>query len=361
VGRIIDFLKNLKDKFEGAPMPHYFHTRIEFDNLPENFKQEYNKVKRKKEFYFQIFISEIILSKKREWFNIITPAVSTGTSFRYGPEKKDVPNIVGPTSLNKYGMQTIPVGFIIANIPLVGPHPYRGDNIEFAINLCALEKGDYITKTLNLIEGVNSIFPIATMLSQYLKVADVVFDGIKDIIGPAKDRTGKYTSYNLPENSGYYLITNVDTQKQQVDKNNLVVENNELFYRDGSKQVHFYEKFAECDYVLYCIQIKEKRTDMDRFFFNEQTSTLIDQAIKIGNDWQEDVMPFIEELGKVILKSPDLTDKQSKEIWTKFVHDALDNFKLTKKFKQLPGEEKSKLSKWVETSAEETYSQHRGV
>jgi hypothetical protein len=358
MGRIIDFLKNLRDRFEDAPMPHYFHAKIEPSNLPEDFKKEINQVKRKKEFYFQIFISEIVLSKKREWLSKITPAISTGTSFRYGAEKRDVPNVVGQTSLNRYGMQTTPDGFIISNIPLVGPHPYRGDNIEFAIILTALEKSDYITKTLNVVEGVNNIFPIPTMLSQYLKVADVVFDGIKDIIGPAKDRTGMYESYDLKEDSGYYVITNLDTQSHQIDKNNLVVNNNELYYREGNKQVHFYEKFTESDYVLYCIEIKDKRTDMDRFFFNEQTSTLIDQAIKVGNDWETDVMPFIQELGKVILKSPDLTDKQSKELWEKFVYDALDNFKRIKKYGKLRSME-NELSKVTAANVDKVYTRFR--
>ena len=85
------------------------------------------------------------------------------------------------------------------------------------------------------------------MLSQYLKVADVVFDGIKDIIGPAKERTGRYSSYRLPDDAGFYFISNVNTQKENIDRNKLVVDNNELYYSEGDRKVHCYEKFTACD------------------------------------------------------------------------------------------------------------------
>ncbi len=81
----------------------------------------------------------------------------------------------------------------------------------------------------------------------------------------------------------------------------------------------------------------------------------------MGNNWKEDVMPFVEELGKVILKSPNLTDKQSKDLWEKFVYDALDNFKRIKKYGNLRDMEQDELSKVTAESADKVYSEFRAA
>lgn len=52
---------------------------------------------------------------------------------------------------------------------------------------------------------------------------------------------------------------------------------------------------------------------MDMYYFKEPNSSLLAKAIKVGSKWEEDVMPFVEELGKVIFIGPDLTKKQKKK------------------------------------------------
>ena len=71
-------------------------------------------------------------------------------------------------------------------------------------------------------------------------------------------------------------------------------------------------------------------------------------------------MPFVVELGKAILKSPDLTNKQSKELWEKFVDDAYENFKLTKKFRNLAPLEQERLSQDKKEGKMDTFSEFRG-
>jgi len=39
----MDFFKDLKDKFEIAPVPLNFHIKTQPHNLPENFKQQNNQ------------------------------------------------------------------------------------------------------------------------------------------------------------------------------------------------------------------------------------------------------------------------------------------------------------------------------
>lgn len=130
--------------------------------------------------YFQIRINELYLSKGREWFTTYAPLVFTVAEFTYDNKIEAVPFIVGPTLIEKYG-QKAPQGMLFSNTRIAGLHPYQGGRITLSIVLCRVRLKNYAKELLSLSESIASVLDISTAFSTYLKISNVLLEGIESL------------------------------------------------------------------------------------------------------------------------------------------------------------------------------------
>jgi hypothetical protein len=286
------------------------------------------------EHYFQVRVNEMYLVNQREWFKEYDPLVFVTTEFLYKDRYEVVPFVVGPSMMQNFGAK-VPAGMIFSNTTVAGPHPYRGGALKLAVVLGRFEQADYARELLSWVEKATKLFDFAGALSQYLKVANLVLDGVDGLLGGdgTKTLTGLRKEIDPAAGDtlagGYYALID----KPGIDANKLWVREHQLLCGDSMAAA---QPFRDADYLLYSITQAGERTDLPVLPFYPLYQRVIEEAMQATTSerWMTTKADLVS-LAQTLRFSPDLTRKQARDLREKFTNEmvqeheqAVDNAKL---------------------------------
>ncbi len=268
-----------------------------------------------REHYFQVRVNEMYLPYSRKWFSTYDPMVFTVSEFTYGNEKQAVPFVVGPMMMEQFGKK-IPEHMVFSDTRVAGLHPYQGGRLALSIVLYRVQQTNYAKKLLQVVESAASALDFATALGTYLKVANVVLDGVDALPGleAIDPLIGYRCEFDLDAGDkfepSYFALINIPEDKLDNDK--LWVRKNQLVY---GKSLATAEPFRAADFVLYSTAQTGKRSDLTTLPFYPAYDRMIKAAMKSNTEdsWRV-TKAFMTDLAETLRFSPDLTPKQSGEL-----------------------------------------------
>jgi hypothetical protein len=267
------------------------------------------------EHYFVVRVNEMFLDYSRQWFSVYDPMVLVVSEFTYDTEDTAVPFVVGPSLLAKHG-QEAPNGMVFSDTRVAGLHPYRGGRLTLAVVLSRVQRENYASKFLTVLEGAAGVLDFATALTTYVKVAGVVLDGVQSLfqMGNGTKPIVGYRKEFDPEagdvlGPGYFAL--IDADEMDVDLDKLWVRDHQLWAGDSSEAS---KPFRDADFVLYSIVRANARTDERTLPFYPLFQRMQKSASSDNEaDWQR-AKADMSSLWQTLVLSPDLTTSQAKQL-----------------------------------------------
>ena len=323
-------IKQLWNKILGL----YNYTPRRIKILPENTDRadELKEPFKENKHYFEIAINEMFLSEKNNkgWLNTYDPMVFITAEFQYDSKPISAPFVIGPSLTLKDKGQKLPKdgGMIYKNISVGGRNPYKGGPLAISLILNQFPYESPLKKLLNVVETATNAYSkdIFPMLGNYLKIANIVVDGmaaladskeVKPLIGIREN----YDDGNI--NPGYFALINADSD--QLDREHFFVVDNELLYGETKDTA---KPFRDNDYVLYSILKKDRRSDYETlpyFALWKELDTFVSQYPLASDNKSVDMGKLKQEgnrrlfsIGNVMRLSPDLTGEQYAELYVSY-------------------------------------------
>lgn len=274
---------------------------------------------KKDEVYFEIRICEQFLKNKREYWQEWNPLSIVLSDFIYNKDKQFFPFVVGPDLLKSIQELEGNDSVRYTNTRVVGPTPYRGDQLELFVGLFRVESTNWAKQALNLLETVAKSFDISK-LTGYIKIADPIIDGIEGFLGMGDKtqlRIGKRDEFGDPETPagsqlkpGYFVIIRDKNITKITDEyiKKFWVKKNQLYYGNDKSNL---EVYTGNDYMLYQIACHEGRNDYSTFEFHSQWEIVRDA---IWKDSEEKANDEYLHLINLIRRSPDLIPEHMKKL-----------------------------------------------
>jgi len=278
------------------------------------------------EHYFIIRVNEMYLAKSRQWFSSIDPMVFFISEFNYNGEDIAVPYLIGPALIEKFG-KGIPEGMIFSNTPVAGFHPYKGGGMTLSVILYENTRKNYAKELLGVIENVSNAIGFSSALSQYLKIGDVILNGVERLIGLGNTNplVGFQKNFNPKAgdklSSQFFVLINED--ENNIERENLWVVNNQLF--EGEDMDHL-KPFRKADFVLYSIMITPERDDINKISFYPQYKSMITSSMDSSTDlkWKATKAEMMN-LAKEMRFHPDLSRKQYQILRSEYEAEMMQN------------------------------------
>lgn len=210
--------------------------------------------------YFTVRVNTMSLQHQRHWLTTWDPMLVSVVEFRYGGQEVSVPFVAGPSMLKQRTDVQVPLATVFAGTQVIGVHPYVGDRVCVSMLLYRVKHDDYVRRVLGVVEKMAAAFDYSTMLSQYLKVAVAVVDGIEAVLGIEKTTPvlGHRIEYNPNAGDifrpGYFALLTGESPAQQ-----------SMWVRDHMLRIGNDAKTAEPvheDLVLYSVTGTPKRNDI---------------------------------------------------------------------------------------------------
>jgi hypothetical protein len=258
--------------------------------------------------YFNLMLNEIFLKDGRDWWSLFNPSVYVNVDFVYGAERLSVPSIVGPATFK--GKEQLPHGFLMSDINVVGPHPFRGDRIGITLVLYRVKTTDYAKSTLNFAESVSSAIGVPADMNMVAKCGSTVLSALETLVNmndcnPVIGHRIELSRAIGLEPSYHALISG------KVDLENLKVVGNKLLYKNGDR--------LQDDYVLYSIFSSRKREEIRTLDFYKSIAVL--DAASLSNDekgWERAKSAVIT-IYQEMIASPDLIGSQAEEVFGELI------------------------------------------
>jgi hypothetical protein len=139
---------------------------------------------RPNEHYFGLTINEIRLQYGQEFHKTYDPLIYLAIDFLYGNERITVPKLIGPSALGGLKADTDgkpPHGFVVQDIRVVGPHPYRGEQVGVTLVLYKVAHTNYAKRVLGFAEKLSNAIGFPADISTVLKIGEPVIDAIETL------------------------------------------------------------------------------------------------------------------------------------------------------------------------------------
>jgi hypothetical protein len=284
--------------------------------------------------YFQVQINEMFLANSREFFQKYDPVVFAATEFIYDREMQSVPKVIGPTLLNQY-QRALPDGVRYLNTPISGLHPYVGGDLVVVLILYRATRGNYLRNLLNIVDKVVAAIDPSTSLQHYMKIANVILDGIEMILGTnevhplvgVRDHINQI-GVGKRLTPGYYAL--IRTPEQTVNPQKLWVLDNRLCSGDSSSNA---QPYRDHDFVLFSIAQAKERNDFRTLSFFPHWERAQVQATQTAT-WNEAKASF-NTAWHELLTSPDLTQPQKESLRDFFITKLTDLRNQAKQMEQM--------------------------
>lgn len=272
------------------------------------------------EHYFQVEVNEMFLTYKREWFSSYDPVVLIISEFTYAKEHRSVPFVVGP-NLIKASVDSgkkLPNGMLFTNTRVAGVHPYRGDGLTISVVLYRLRVEDHLRKLMKVVETAAGALSFGTALGAYLKVGDVILDGIDSLfdLGAIDPIVGHRQQFKQGFEPRYFAL--IDMPENQAANYKFWVRSDQLVVGATLENA---EPFRAADYVLYSIGQLDERDDLDLlpvYPLWEKVEREAKVSDPDGNYWTNAKI-HMSTFAQAMAASPDLTSVQADKLEEEYI------------------------------------------
>lgn len=265
--------------------------------------------------YFQVRLNQVYLEYQREWFAKYDPMVLITTEFLYGGSLISVPFLVGPNLFENQKIQ-IPTGSLIYDTRVAGIHPYKGGRLNIKVILYKIQRENTVRKVLDLIENTAGVIDFSTALSSYLKLADVLIDGIEGLLGLGKAESILAFSKEFDPEGGdllrenYYALLGKNEKELKVE--DLWVIDNRLCYASG-------KPYTASDFVLFSIKKSNERTDIEQLSFYKLWEQALQDALVPDEGHWKLAKANLVSLYQAMILSHDLTTRHASKLREDFI------------------------------------------
>lgn len=254
--------------------------------------------------YFSVTLNEMYLTKGREFWSTYDPLVFISASFVHGSEEITVPLVVGPSTLK--GKQELPHGFVVNDVRLIGPHPFRGGLLRLTVVLYKSRTQDYAKRVLQFAEGISNAIGAPAEVALLSKVGGPLLDSFETLVSqgdcvPIAGHRIEIDGNSLDGLRPHYvaLVAGNDsvTAKASVRAGRLLDEDQRSFRTD--------------DYILYSIGKHERRDQESTLPFFDLVHELRTSTLSVDDESWSRAKATLIALYQKMLTSPDLTSEEA--------------------------------------------------
>jgi len=312
---LLDKAKNIFDWVKSAKMPSPVFTAVATsDDLGldgcDNFVPDKT--------YFHIIMNEVFLKDGRQWWASLDPSIYFNVDFIYDKQRQSIPIFVGTETLKAKAGDKLPHGFLINDINIAGPHPFRGDRIGVTAVLYATQTDDFVRTTLKLAGDVSSAIGVPASVDLIEKVGGTILDALETLtkLKGSNPIIGNRKEFSLPQglSPSYYVLL----EEAEVDSKRLKVSAGKLCFEDD-------RPYRDSNYVLYSLFCSGERQDVRTLKFFDLVATMDAASASNENDGVERAKATLLAIYQQMLICPDLIDRQVDKLFNEYVERLVKN------------------------------------
>lgn len=202
--------------------------------------------------YLRLWLVEMFLTKKRNWFTDWFPAVHSSIQLKFGDHENVKLSHVAQAPENALSES------VLLNFPVTELVPFRGGVLELEGSLLAMKGQNYLTTAISVLQSFSGL--VVAPLDQVLTVAEKVSSGMQELLGTTQGQVhlGLHQAFTSaggggnPLKPGYFAVI-LATANEVKNTGDLTIKNTRLHYRGTP--------FADHAYMLYKIEGRQERDD----------------------------------------------------------------------------------------------------
>ncbi|MFM0330067.1 hypothetical protein [Paraburkholderia strydomiana] len=296
--------------FKGMPQA----TQLMFDDFSGRRTQDTEI--REGEHYFGVTLKGFGLRYGQEFHIKYDPLVLLTVDFQHGSQRVTVPRLIGPSALaamTDNGDKKLPHGFSMRNIRIIGPHPYRGEQVGISVVLYKVERTNYAKRALAFAEKLSGAIGFPADISVAFKIGDSIVDAL-EVLFDMKDNVpliGCRFELNASPMDGFQPQQFALVNSNESSLSSLDVKNGELVHPSG-------EPVSDLDYVLFDLWRADARGSEAGLVPEDMAKRLRDCALA-GDDesWRRGKSLLIT-LYQELVSNPDLTDADAERLFERY-------------------------------------------
>jgi hypothetical protein len=265
--------------------------------------------------YFTVTVNELFIAIGRQLWATYDPMVLVTVEYMYKGTNLAIPIVIGPGTIKRPAEQQVS-NVVINDIPVAGPHPYRGGKITITVLLYKIKHTDYARGFLRFAESISKSAGVPANIDTLGKVGAALLEGVEELLKMKDNEPIAGHMFAIDDSSrrgfrtGYAVLmsdSEAQLSKMRVNEGRLEVQNGSgyLPYREG-------------DYVLYSVSERSRRGEVESLSFY----SLYEQSRQaaIANDdesWKRAKASLLSLYGQMV-SSPDLISSEVEHLTDEF-------------------------------------------
>jgi hypothetical protein len=213
--------------------------------------------------YFRLWLSEMFLDKRVDWFREWYPMAHTLVSFQFGDQNLQVPHVAGASQLKGVTEESLN-RMVSLNYQLTTLMPFNGGVVEVIAALVAMKGKDYIGSVVKVLGDLSQLL-VVPQLSTALGVALPIASGVQDLIGggSGKMQLGMHqafvgeggTGVNVLK-PGYFAV--IDGNAEDYSESTFWVKEGRLYQGTDMASSKLFETAS---HLLFQVEVRDQRDD----------------------------------------------------------------------------------------------------
>jgi hypothetical protein len=262
--------------------------------------------------YIRVFLKSFRIVDVREGWTkfygavhsfISVPKIGGGTSAFHTFTSPDELHNLDPKHLDRV---------ITLNIPLFGPVPYVGGDLDFKVGLFSIKAADLSGPFLDVVSSIAKAAGYSYYISAAMPFVDTLKKGIDALTDTDQDsrlEIGLSTTYNTPT-TGYYAVVRAD--KGQLDTSQLRVDNSEHLVDDASGQA-----ISDFPYLVFTVETTTERSDWADIPDLKQAYADLTAVVNDDKSGQPEIQAAFTRFRRKVKSSVDLIPADTENLLSK--------------------------------------------
>jgi hypothetical protein len=249
--------------------------------------------------YFTVTVNELNLAAGRKFWTTFDPMVLAIVEFVYDRRPFSIPVVIGPSAIKQAAGYQLPLGLIINDAAVVGPHPYRGGNVTVTMLLYRVRHSDYARGLLQVAENISKAIGVPADVGMLEKVGSALLDGVETLLKlqDTVPLAGHMFTVDGGNRRGFRTGYSMLIASNDVPISTLRVKQGRLQSRNGSGWV----PYRESDFVLYSVMERSRRGEVETLPFIGLLEQGVQAALADGDDsWKRAKSALLSLYGQMV-------------------------------------------------------------
>lgn len=213
--------------------------------------------------YFRLWLTEMFLDKRVDWFREWYPMAHTLVSFQFGDQNLQVPHVAGANQLKDVTEENLNK-MVSLNHQLTTLMPFNGGVVEVVAALLAMKGKDYIASVVKVMGDLSKLL-VTPQLSTAFGIALPIASGVQDLLGggSGKMQLGMHQAFvgdggtgaNVLR-AGYFAV--IDGNAVDYPAAAFWVRSGRLHHGAGLAAC---QEFEGASHLLFHVELRDKRDD----------------------------------------------------------------------------------------------------